>query len=139
VAHREENKRYYRGKKGCFMCNTQEEDWIHIFTCPSIEECMNREESWAKERKTMKHWKLPNDFWNALEKGVHGFTRHPEGGAIKTPFPPTCDNIRNHLKLAFREQDKIGWDKLLKGRMGKQWIEYVKEHLEHENIKLQAK
>jgi hypothetical protein len=23
--------------------------------------------------------------------------------------------------------------------MGKQWIEYVKQHIEHENIKLQAK
>jgi hypothetical protein len=28
--------------------------------------------------------------------------------------------------FAFREQDKIGWDNLLKGRMGKQWIEYMK-------------
>jgi hypothetical protein len=114
------------------MCNTQGEDWIHILTCPSIEACMNREESWAKARKTMKHWKLPNDFWTALEKSVHG-------GAIETPFPPTYDNRRNHLKLAFWEQDKIGWDNLLKGRMGKQWITYVKNHLEHENIKLQAK
>jgi hypothetical protein len=100
---------------------------------------MNREESWAKARKTMKHWKLPNDFWTALEKGVHGYTRHPVGGAIDTPFPPTYNNRCNHLKLAFREQDKIGWDNLLKGRMGKQWIEYVKKHLDHKNIKLQAK
>jgi hypothetical protein len=89
VAHQEENVRYYGGKKGCFMCNTQEEDWIHILTCPSIEANMNREESWAKARKTTKHWKLPNDFWTALEKGVHGYTRHPVGGAIDTPFPPT--------------------------------------------------
>jgi hypothetical protein len=100
---------------------------------------MNREESWAKARKTMKHCKLSNDFWTALEKGVHGFTRRPAGGAIETPFPPTYNKIRNHIKLAFREQEKIGWDNLLKGRMGKQWIEYVKKHLEHENIKLQAK
>jgi hypothetical protein len=74
-----------------------------------------------------------------MEKGVHGYTRHPEGGTIDTPFPPTYDNRQNRLKLAFREQDKIGWDNLLKGRMGKQWIEYVKIHIEHENIKLQAK
>jgi hypothetical protein len=76
----------------------------------------------------MKHWKLPNDLWTALEKGVHGYKRHPEGGAIATPFPPTYDNRRIHLNLAFREQDKIGWDNLLKGCMGKQWIEYVKKH-----------
>jgi hypothetical protein len=28
------NVRYYGGKKGCCMCNTPEEDWIHILTCP---------------------------------------------------------------------------------------------------------
>jgi hypothetical protein len=100
---------------------------------------MNGEESWEKARKTMKHWKLPNDLWTALEKCVNGFTRHPVGGAIETPFQPSYNNRRNHLKLAFREQDKIGCDNFLKGRMGKQWIEYVKKHLEHENIKLQAK
>jgi hypothetical protein len=43
-----------------------------------------------------------------------------------------------YLWYLLREQDKIGWDNLLKGRIGKQWIEYVKKHLEHENIKLQA-
>jgi hypothetical protein len=136
---RRKNVRYYSGKEGCCMCNTQEENWIHILTCPSIEGSMNREESWVKARKTMKHYKLPNDFWSAMEKGVHGYTRHPVGGEIDTPFPPTYDKRRNHLKLALREQDKIGWDNLLKGHMGKQWIKYEKNHLEHENIKLQAK
>jgi hypothetical protein len=74
-----------------------------------------------------------------MEKGMHGYTQHPVGGAIGTPFPPAYDNRRNNIKLAFREQYNIGWNNLLKGRMGKQWIQYVKNHLEHENIKLQAK
>jgi hypothetical protein len=129
VAHRAKKCEVLRREKSCCMCNAQEEDWIHILTCPSIEACMNREDSLAKARKTMRHWKLPNDFWTALEKDVHGFTRHPVGGAIETPFPPTYDNRRNRLKLAFREQDNIGWDNLLKGSMGTQWIEYVKKTL----------
>jgi hypothetical protein len=87
----------------------------------------------------MKHWKLPNYFWTAMEKGIHGYTRHPEGGAIGTHFPPIYDNRGNRSKLAFREQYKIGWDNLLNGWMGKQWIEYVNIHIEHKNIKLQAK
>jgi hypothetical protein len=66
----------------------------------------------------MTHWKLPNDFWTAMEKGAHGYTLNPDGEAINTPFPPTYDNKRNLLKLEFREQDKIGWNNLLKGRMG---------------------
>jgi hypothetical protein len=63
----------------------------------------------------------------------------PRGWAINTPFPPNYDNKQNRLKLAFREQDKIVWDNLLKVRMGKQWIEYAKQHMENDNIKLQAK
>jgi hypothetical protein len=132
------NWRYYGGKKSCFMCNALEEDWIHILTCPSIDACMNREESWAKARKAMTHWNLPNDFWIAMGKGLNEYTRAPNRGDIATHFPPTYNNSRNHLKLAFREQDKIGWDKLIKGRMGRQWIEYVRQHIHNKNIKLKS-
>jgi hypothetical protein len=61
-----------------------------------------------------------------------------KGRVINTPFPPTYNNRWNHLKLVIREQDKIGWDNLIKGRMGIHWIEYVKKHIQKENIKLQA-
>jgi hypothetical protein len=133
-----ENGRYYGGKKYCCMCNAPEEDWIHILTCPSIDTCMNREESWAKARKSIAHWKVPNDFWTAMETVLHGYTWAPKGGAIATPFPPADNNRRNHLKLSFREQDTIGWDNLIKGILGRQWIEYVKHHIHHDDIKLKA-
>jgi hypothetical protein len=113
------NVRYYDGIKSCCMCSTQEEDWTHILMCLSIEACMNQEESWAKVGKAMKHWKIPNDLWTAMEKGLHGYTHNPKGGAMNTPFPPTYGNIWNHFELAFREQDTIGWDNLLKGWMGR--------------------
>jgi hypothetical protein len=109
------NGRYYGGKKSCCLCNTLEEDWIHILTHPSIDACMNREESCAKARKAMTHWKLQNDFWTAMEKVLNGYTGPPNGCTITTPFPPTYNNRSNHLKLTFREQDRIGWDNLLKG------------------------
>jgi hypothetical protein len=65
------NVRYYGG--GLASCVTQEEDWIYTLTCQSIDACMNWEESWAKVRKEMKHWKLPNDFWTAMEKCLDGY------------------------------------------------------------------
>jgi hypothetical protein len=40
--------------------------------------------------------------------------------------------------MAFREQDRIGWDNLLKGRLGRQWIEYVKKRIHSKNLKLKA-
>jgi hypothetical protein len=48
---------------------------------------MSSEESWAKARKAMAHWKLLNDFWTAMEKVLHGYARAPNGGAITTHFP----------------------------------------------------
>jgi hypothetical protein len=33
---RRKNARYYGGNKSCCMCSTQQEDLIHILTCPSI-------------------------------------------------------------------------------------------------------
>jgi hypothetical protein len=121
------------------MCNVLEEDWIHTLTCPLIDACTNREESRAKVRKAMTHWKPSNDFWIAIKKGLNGYTRAPNGGAIETTFPSTYNNIMNHLKLAFRKQDRTGWDNLIKGCMGRQWIEYVlKQHIHNENIKLKA-
>jgi hypothetical protein len=108
------NGRYNGGKKSCCMYNILEEDWIHILTCPSIDACMNREESWAKELKAMTYCKLPNDFWTSTEKGLNRYTRAPNRGAITTNFPRTYNNRRNHLKLAFRDQDRIGWENLLK-------------------------
>jgi hypothetical protein len=83
------NGRYYGGKKSCCLCNGIEEDWIRILTCPSIDACMNRGESWAKTRKSMTHWKLPNDFWIAMKKVLNGYTRSPHSGAIASPFPLT--------------------------------------------------
>jgi hypothetical protein len=74
-----------------------------------------------------------------MEKGVHGYTRNQKGGVINTPCPPTYDSRQNHLKLSFREQYTTGWDNLLKGGMGRKWIAYLKQHLQNENIKLQAK
>jgi hypothetical protein len=77
-------------------------------------------------------------FGQPWKKGVHGYTRAPNGGDIATPFPPTYNDRRNHLKLAFREQDTIVWDNLIKGQLGRQWIEYVSQHIHNENIKLKA-
>jgi hypothetical protein len=76
----------------------------------------------AKARKAMKHWKLRNDFWTAMQKGLHGYAQNPKVGVINTQFPPTYNNRRDHLKPVFRGIYKIGWDNLLKGRMGRKWI-----------------
>jgi hypothetical protein len=80
---------------------------------------MAREVSWAKVKKAMPPWKMPPDFWNAIEKGLQHYTRNAsqnnKGDAV--PFPGTFNRPRNLLRQAFREQDDIGWSGLFKGRI----------------------
>jgi hypothetical protein len=132
------NLRYYGGNKSCYMCSTEEEDWIHILTCQLIEACMNMGELWAKASKAMKNWKTSKQMDCNGEKFTRIHTQSKVRGD-QHKIPRTYDNRRNQLNLAFREQDTIGWDNLLKGWMGGQWTEYVKQHIQNENVKLQAK
>jgi hypothetical protein len=53
--------------------------------------------------------------------------------------PPMYDNNQNHCNLALWDQENIGWDKLVKVWISGQWIEYVKQHTQNENIKLRVK
>jgi hypothetical protein len=65
---------------------------------------MAREASWAKVKKAMTPWKLPPDFWTAVEKGLQHYIinaiQNNKGAAA--PFPGTFKNPRNLLRQALR-------------------------------------
>jgi hypothetical protein len=48
----------------------KKEDWRHILNCPSLDASYHRDASWQKVKKDMQMWRLPADFWTALEKGL---------------------------------------------------------------------
>jgi hypothetical protein len=100
------NGRYYSRKKSCCLCNALEEDWIHILTCPSIDACMSREELWAKVRKVMTHWKLPNEFWAAMKKGRTDTHR------------PQVEALSQHLSRQYTTTEGITSSWNSKNRMG---------------------
>jgi hypothetical protein len=92
----------------------------------------------GKNQKATELWKMPLDFWNAIEKGMQHYTRNAsqnnKWGA--SPFPGTFNNPMNLLRQAFREQDEIGWSGLFKGRGSMQWKFYMEQHLKAKGIKL---
>jgi hypothetical protein len=45
---------------------------------PSIYAALQRADSWAQLRKTLRRWKLPNDFWTAVEKGMQSYVAAPK-------------------------------------------------------------
>jgi hypothetical protein len=70
-----------------------------------LDEALNRAEAWRLVKKSMKKWKLPNDFWITVEKGVLSYTKNPKKAKDRpsptTPFPMTFNSQRNTLKVAF--------------------------------------
>jgi hypothetical protein len=68
---------------------------------------MAREASWEKFKKAMAPWKMPPDFWTAIDKRLQHYTRNASQnnkGAAAT-FPGTFNNPRNLLIQVFKKQD----------------------------------
>jgi hypothetical protein len=86
----------------------------------------------------MEPWKIPPDFWTAIEKGMQHYTRNArqnnKGGA--SPLPGTFNTPRNLLRQGFWEQDQIGWSGIFKGRVATQWKVCTDQHMNAKWIKL---
>jgi hypothetical protein len=77
--------KFYGGYRPCCFFQETKEDWIHILNYPSLDASYHRDASWQKFKKDMQMWRLPADFWTALEKGLHHLPRD-----IKESMSPKC-------------------------------------------------
>jgi hypothetical protein len=137
---------YYHEPRPCCMCGEEKEDWRHVMTCQSLDASLHRADSWGKVKKDMSIWKLPNDFWTAIQKGLQFFIDHPLRRVREdqqnpmqkpaTPFPHGLNQLRNLLKQAYRAQSNIRWDNFTKGRITRHWQNYINHHLQNKGIKL---
>jgi hypothetical protein len=108
--------------------------------CGSIDASIHRAVSWGKPRKSMHRWRLPQDFWTTIEKGVNHYTEQPykrttplKENEPQKPFGATFNTPRNLLQQALRTQSHIGWDNFLKGRISRDWLTYVRHNEENTN------
>jgi hypothetical protein len=89
---------------------------------------------------SVESWKMPPDFWTALEKGLHyymGKARQNSKGCA-SPCTETFNTSRDVLQQAFREQEEILLSNLIQGRVITQWKVYTKKHLMAKFIKLRT-
>jgi hypothetical protein len=55
-------------------------------------------------------WRLPVDFWTAIEKGIQHLSQDTqESTSPPLHFQILVNQIRNHLRAAFKEQNSIKW------------------------------
>jgi hypothetical protein len=97
-------------------------------------------------KKDMAIWKLPNNFWTTVQKGVQFYIDHPLRQVKEDPYKPTPQPLspfphgfnqpRNLLKQAYRVQLNSGSDNFAKGRITRHWPNYINQQLQNKNIKL---
>jgi hypothetical protein len=122
--------RFYGVELPCCFFQETKEDWRHILNCPSLDASYHRDASWKKVKKAMQMWRLPADFWTAIEKGLHHITTDlKESTSPLLPFQISVNPSRNHLRAAFQEQNSIKWTNLLKGRMSHRWKQFATAHV----------
>jgi hypothetical protein len=131
--------RFYGGERPCCFCQETKEDRRHILNCPSLDASYHRDALWQKVKNDMQMWRLPADFWTAIEKGPHHLPSDLKEPTIPTlPFQISVNPIRNHLRVAFQEQHSIKWSNLLKGRMSHRWQQFATAHVRSKKLDLRA-
>jgi hypothetical protein len=118
--NREAHKTYGH-TSNCPCCNSTEETFNHIFTCPNVEVVTNRQEALTRLKDALISGKTPEKLIDALLHGLQSWTGRLAGDNICPLYRGTVlpDDIA--LVQAFHEQTAIGWDHLLRGRISQKW------------------
>jgi hypothetical protein len=131
--------KFYGGDRPCCFCQETKEYWRHNLNCPSLDASCHRDASWQKVKKDMQLWRLPADFWTALEKGLQHLPRDIKESTSPTlPFQISVNPIRNHIQAAFQEKNSIKWTNLLKGRMSHKWQQFATADIRSKKLDLCA-
>jgi hypothetical protein len=131
--------RFYGGESPCCFCKETKEDWRQILNCPSLNASYHRYASLQKVKKDIQTWRLPTDFWTAIEKGLHHLPGDLKESTRPTShFPISVDPIMNHLWAPFQEHRSIKWTNLLKGRISHRWHKFATAHVRSKKLNLRA-
>jgi hypothetical protein len=84
-------------------------------------------------------WRLPADFWTAIEKGIQHLSQGTqEKNSPLLPFQVSVNPIRNHLRAAFKEQHSIKWTNIYKGRLSHKWQKFATAHVHSKRLDLRS-
>jgi hypothetical protein len=84
-------------------------------------------------------WRLPADFWTAMEKGLQHLIRGTqEYTSPSLPLKTTFNPIQSHICAAFQEQNSIQWMNIFKGRLSHTWQQLATAHFRLKRFNLRA-
>jgi hypothetical protein len=101
--------------------------WRHVITCNGTGTIIYRTGSWAELRRDLAKFTIHQDIWISIARGLQHFDRHPNKDDSDRPRSPFGASLRSNnilLNNAAESQTSIGWNKLLKGRISKEWSKF---------------
>jgi hypothetical protein len=121
------NTRCFRDRaqlKLCCFCESEDEDWRHVLSCPGTGVTIKRNIFLDIIKVAHTHFDIPFDIWNTIEYGIKYFNNYQKREntpSHRPPFPGSLAPLMMLLNDAFASQSKIGQRKFLKGCISKKW------------------
>ena len=119
-------RRKHQAHDRCPRCDATEEDTTHVVQCPA----RSAHNTWTKAMTHLEDWMLNQDTNPQL---LQILTERLSGWQAKDPLQPLATTAR--LRDAIQEQDQIGWEHFLLGRISTKIRDFQQRHYEHQNSK----
>ena len=113
---------------GCPSCDHQCEDQFHLLTCPNIERTKWKSRMNKDLIKFCQDTKVSEELQLLL---INGISDHLQDTPLEDPqqYPAS-------LQVLIQDQQLIGWDQFLKGRISKLWVNIHQKQLTQRNIQI---
>jgi hypothetical protein len=110
----------------CPICHAPREDNLHLFQCNNKEMELVQEKLQLYLVKDM-HDQGDSEISNIIEIGILNANS-------MNNWSPSTSTVSQHWKPAVREQSKIGWSHILRGRLSKSLISAMNKHYESQEL-----
>lgn len=107
--------------KRCFRCRHLREDFDHILWCPMGR--LLRPAFWTKFTTVLTSLNTAPYIQHKLEYGILQWQQRGQDSAWPILPPPYHDTIGRLTHIAYFEQEQLGWEQALRGRLSKKWGE----------------
>ena len=132
-----QHKRRKSHNHGCSCCQQLNEDWSHLFTCPSITSKFKTTQL-DDLHETLHTFRLSKPMVTALLDGINSWlTSSPPHFSLLHSSSEDSHSLATNF--AFSDQSDVGWDHPLCGRLAKSWFSAHDTHVKELDLPNSAK
>jgi hypothetical protein len=105
--------------KRCFRCRNLREDFDHVLWCPHGS--LTRPPLWDKVITSLETLKTAPYLQHKFLYGISSWQHQGKDSAWPTTIPIYTDTVGRLTHMAYFDQEQLGWEQALRGRLSKHW------------------